>query len=358
MDLYKAAFLLGAFIGSVGGTEIDGYTKTEGAWVLSLNKRQYMVNNVADCAAKCDAETSFTCKAFAYVEKDQECWTAATNSKTELIVRKQSSALYEKNKYLLECMNGIGADYRGTKDRTKTGTLCQRWDVKSPHRPNFTPQTHPLYDLDSNFCRNPDLDSQGPWCYTTDPDNRWDHCNVPSCTENCIHCNGEDYRGNTSTTENGFTCQHWESQKPHNHGYNPSALPEKYLEGNYCRNPDGSPRPWCFTTSPSKRWDFCFIPRCISEPPTIVPETTCITGEGQAYRGTIAVTETGKTCQSWSAQTPHGHSRTPENYPCKGLDNNYCRNPDNERKPWCYTTESETRWEHCTVPRCEDAADP
>lgn len=41
-----------------------------------------------------------------------------------------------------------------------------------------------------------------------------------------------------------------------------SRLPDKYLEVNYCRNPDGEPRPWCFTTSPSKRWDFCSIPRC------------------------------------------------------------------------------------------------
>lgn len=40
------------------------------------------------------------------------------------------------------------------------------------------------------------------------------------------------------------------------------SLPDKYLEQNYCRNPDGEPRPWCFTTSPSKRWDYCSVPRC------------------------------------------------------------------------------------------------
>uniref|UniRef100_A0A3B4B8Z0 Kringle domain-containing protein n=1 Tax=Periophthalmus magnuspinnatus TaxID=409849 RepID=A0A3B4B8Z0_9GOBI len=121
------------------------------------------------------------------------------------------------------------------------------------------------------------------------------------------------------------------------------CLPDKYLEENYCRNPDGDPRPWCFTTSSTKRWDFCSIPRC---------------GEGIAYRGTVAVTESGKTCQSWSSQTPHKHNRTPDNYPCKGLDNNYCRNPDNERQPWCYTTDPETRWEYCSVPKCSNASGP
>lgn len=46
----------------------------------------------------------------------------------------------------------------------------------------MTPQSHPRADLESNFCRNPDGDSGGPWCYTTDPNTRWEHCNVPNCT--------------------------------------------------------------------------------------------------------------------------------------------------------------------------------
>ncbi|XP_040920313.1 plasminogen isoform X2 [Toxotes jaculatrix] len=357
MDLYKAAFLLGALICTVSGKDVDGYVRTQGVWLLPRNRRTYSVQTVDECATKCNTETMFLCRSFMYTEKDQECWTAAANSKTETILRRISTVLYEKQEYLLECVNGIGTDYRGTKSTTKSGKTCQRWDANFPHRPNIRPQTHPQADLEFNFCRNPDGDSGGVWCYTTDANTRWEHCNVSSCSDECIHCSGEDYRGKTSITENGFTCQRWDSQKPHNHGYNPSALPEKYLEENYCRNPDGDPRPWCFTTNPSKRWDFCSIPRCTSEPPTIIPELTCATGEGGAYRGTVAVTESGKTCQSWSSQTPHKHNRTPENYPCKGLDNNYCRNPDNERMPWCYTTESETRWEYCKVPRCGDSND-
>lgn len=47
---------------------------------------------------------------------------------------------------------------------------------------SFTPQNKPLADLESNFCRNPDNDSSGPWCYTVEHDTRWEHCNVPSCT--------------------------------------------------------------------------------------------------------------------------------------------------------------------------------
>ncbi|XP_058470240.1 plasminogen [Solea solea] len=358
MDLCKAAFFLGALIYTVSCSEVSGYDKTEGAWITSLNRRQHTVNSATECADKCNAETTFMCKSFVYIEKDQECWTISDNSKTEILLRRTSAALYEKQDYLLECVKGIGTDYRGTKSKTKSGKKCQRWEAKYPHKPNFTPQSHPKADLDSNFCRNPDGDGGGPWCYTTDSSTRWEHCNVPSCADDCIHCSGENYRGKTSTTENGFTCQRWDSQTPNNHGYNPGALPEKFLEENYCRNPDGDPRPWCFTTSPSKRWDFCSIPRCTSEPPTIDPELTCASGEGSSYRGTVAVTESGKTCQSWSVQVPQKHNRSPDNYPCKGLENNYCRNPDNERKPWCYTTDPDTRWEYCTVPSCGDEARP
>nr|XP_010793754.1 PREDICTED: plasminogen-like [Notothenia coriiceps] len=134
------------------------------------------------CAAKCEAETIWTCRSFLYIEKDQDCWTAAANSKTETILRRSSAALYEKKVYLLECVNGIGTDYRGTKSKSKTGKICQRWEAKYPHRPNFTPDEQPRADLESNFCRNPDVDSGGPWCYTTDSNTRWESCDVPSCT--------------------------------------------------------------------------------------------------------------------------------------------------------------------------------
>lgn len=128
--------------------------------------------------------------------------------------------------YLMECVNGIGMDYRGTKSKTKSGKKCQRWASKYPHNPKYahthlqyfsysykvfylhiidykqlvwldffaaevnsqnhshsmTPSTHPNADLESDFCRNPDGDSKGPWCYTRDPETRWETCNVQDCS--------------------------------------------------------------------------------------------------------------------------------------------------------------------------------
>uniref|UniRef100_A0A8C8GMD4 Plasmin n=1 Tax=Oncorhynchus tshawytscha TaxID=74940 RepID=A0A8C8GMD4_ONCTS len=374
---------------SLSAVVLDEYAKTEGAWILSLVKREYSVGTVLECAIKCNIETAFTCRSFMYIEKDQECLTIPANGKIESVLRRTSTSLYEKKEYLMECVNGIGMDYRGTKSKTNSGKTCQRWASKYPHKPNMTPSTHPKADLESNFCRNPDGDSKGPWCYTTDPDTRWETCNVQNCSEECMHCSGKNYRGKISTTENGYTCQHWNAQKPHNHGYIPSALLEKYLEENYCRNPDGDPRPWCFTTSPSKRWDFCSIPRCMtlsphllfsscisfvshdpcfpsSEPPRVVEELTspppaeedCYVGDGTDYRGMVTETISGKRCQSWSSMTPHSHNKTPQVFPKADLRRNLCRNPDGDRAPWCYTTDPSVRWEFCSVNRCPTAPKP
>ena len=69
---------------------------------------------------------------------------------------------------------------------------------------------------------------------------------------------GSDYKGTANITENGYTCQAWGSQSPNTHGYG-----EKLMnDSNYCRNPSNEDRPWCFTNSTSKRWDYCSIPLC------------------------------------------------------------------------------------------------
>merc|ERR1712150_126591 len=62
----------------------------------------------------------------------------------------------------------------------------------------------------------------------------------------------------------------------------------------------------------------------------------------------MGVTQSGKSCQKWTAQSPHKHDYTPDAHPGTGLgDHNFCRNPDEDTTIWCYTTEENTRWEFC-----------
>ena len=74
----------------------------------------------------------------------------------------------------------------------------------------------------------------------------------------CQEGDGENYQGRSSVTVSGLTCQSWASQSPHRHGH--VNLPE-----NYCRNPDGEPGVWCYTTDPATRWELCDVPQCAAD---------------------------------------------------------------------------------------------
>uniref|UniRef100_A0A8B9Q4V4 Plasmin n=1 Tax=Apteryx owenii TaxID=8824 RepID=A0A8B9Q4V4_APTOW len=357
------SFLMSAFFSSlvVEGDILDDYLRTDGVWILTRNKQSYKTNSKKECAEKCEEERNFNCRAFLFTGKKQQCLTLAENTKTTVMFNSTDAILYEKKIYLLQCKRGNGKDYRGTEAKTRRGIPCQKWAEKVPHKPNFTPEKHPSAGLEENYCRNPDVDENGPWCYTTDPATRYDYCNIPECEGQdthsekveCMQCNGEDYRGKVSRTESGFECQHWDAQEPHMHGYTLENFPEKDLTMNFCRNPDGELRPWCFTTSTTKRWEYCDIPRCTTHPPVSGPSSQCLSGNGEDYRGRIAITESGNACQHWNTQFPHRHGWIPDSYPCKDLEENYCRNPDGERRPWCYTINRAVRWEYCAIPHCD-----
>ena len=76
-----------------------------------------------------------------------------------------------------ECQEGnpLGANYSGKMNVTASGRTCQVWAASQPHEHDHTEVG------EHNHCRNPDGDSSGVWCYTTDPDKDWEYCSVPRC---------------------------------------------------------------------------------------------------------------------------------------------------------------------------------
>ncbi len=79
-----------------------------------------------------------------------------------------------------------------------------------------------------------------------------------------MYPDGSDYVGDVSVTETGLECQRWDSQTPHSHSHSDADFPEKDLSltSNYCRNPSGRSRPWCYTTDKDIEWDYCKLWRC------------------------------------------------------------------------------------------------
>jgi len=165
-------------------------------------------------------------------------------------------------------------NYTGNKSTTASGKTCQRWDVQKPHRlsESIEQKVRNLARRDHNYCRNPDEDPKGNWCYTIDPKTRYDYCQVPECeipskVSHCWKSGRNGYLGTKSTTKKGFTCQPWNNNYPHKPKYWPT--PRNH---NFCRNPvNDSKGPWCYTTDPRTRWDYCDIAPCDDQTVTTVP---------------------------------------------------------------------------------------
>ena len=76
------------------------------------------------------------------------------------------------------CHSGNTLAYDGFQHRTVNGNQCQSWSKSKPH----VPKRVPLFES-KNYCRNPDFDINGPWCYTTNPNIRWEYCSVEICED-------------------------------------------------------------------------------------------------------------------------------------------------------------------------------
>lgn len=61
-----------------------------------------------------------------------------------------------------------------------------KWYSSSPHvpvtkYPNAIIEQEEPAILETNYCRNSNNETEGPWCYTMDPAVRWQEYDVPLC---------------------------------------------------------------------------------------------------------------------------------------------------------------------------------
>ncbi|XP_040453260.1 plasminogen-like isoform X2 [Falco naumanni] len=384
MGISRAAFLFLFLLSSVKGDILDDYLRTDGVWLLTRNKQVYNTNNEKECAEKCEAERNFNCRAFLFTRKKLQCLTLAENTKMTVTFDSVDVVLYEKKiihlkntpmqgwkKTTAEILMGMNVDpgvtqqillpdlitvtSQSVRARSRTLEKNLQWNACSV-MVKTTMENFPEQSL--GFSASTGM-PKSLICMDL-PQNTM-HLPVSGLGSQCLSGKGENYRGRIAVTESGKACQPWNTQFPHKHGWIPDRYPCKGLEENYCRNPDGEKRPWCYTINGNVRWEYCAIPHCdgpeqgIADVPVQVPlPEECYQGRGQSYRGTASITASGKKCQAWNSMFPHRHEKTPDRFPDADLRDNYCRNPDGDESPWCFTTDPNVTWEYCNLKRCDD----
>ncbi|XP_021380340.1 plasminogen-like isoform X2 [Mizuhopecten yessoensis] len=93
----------------------------------------------------------------------QSNWTVATLSCSEY-----------------DCFDTANVRYMGRVSCTVGGTVCQRWDTNTPHTIGaVVAASIASMTTSNNWCMP--IRYHRPWCYTTDPNIRWDVCPVDDC---------------------------------------------------------------------------------------------------------------------------------------------------------------------------------
>ncbi|CAG2226643.1 unnamed protein product [Mytilus edulis] len=204
-----------------------------------------------------------------------------------------------------DCYLTTSLEYHGTLSYTISRIQCQYWNANySPHTIQFLPVDTTAHD--TNYCRESTNNEGVPGCYTSDPAVLWepcfivkcntdwnkvslppgkligmaftcdtltpgtsvDHCPVSQCgsddqwtTGYSVSCTAEDcytdstkYKGKVTCTVSGITCLNWV------HAIDLPSFPDD--DTNYCRDPDSTGAPWCYTTDPNVRWEYCPVPKC------------------------------------------------------------------------------------------------
>ena len=94
--------------------------------------------------------------------------------------------LYQRLYQAILVNDGIGQRWDGDMHQKSRQTRQEGISISSDQ--NLWWYTFAKFIKDHNYCRNPDGDDNGPWCYTTHPKVRWEYCKIPRCSSSNPGC--------------------------------------------------------------------------------------------------------------------------------------------------------------------------
>ncbi|KAM8722380.1 prothrombin [Acanthopagrus schlegelii] len=226
----------------------------------------------------CDHEEAR--EVFEQTDKTESFWSKYLDCKGTKLTRTQDNINIVRQCIEGQCISGTGVSYAGNVNITESGIQCQHWSSSFPHPiiREFN-ASEPGSILHENFCRNPDNQADGPWCYTKNPVIVKQKCKVPKCGEpfvpttvapepvrtgECLPNYGVDYVGDLAVTVGGHTCLLWSSPEATALSQDKEFIPEVGLPANKCRNPDNDPEgPWCYVkVNGNVTLDYCDLYLC------------------------------------------------------------------------------------------------
>ena len=93
----------------------------------------------------------------------------------------QSNKVNQSIRNCLDENDPMGLEYRGTRNVSSRQVPCQSWDDLGEWN-KFHPSHYPNADLTGNYCRNPDQDKMGPWCFISiRPERKFQYCKIRTC---------------------------------------------------------------------------------------------------------------------------------------------------------------------------------
>lgn len=82
----------------------------------------------------------------------------------------------------------------------------------------------------------------------------------------------------------------------------------------------------------------------------------CYSDNGKDYRGRASRAGSGTECLFWNnTEVQRFLTADDKNFLGRDFETNYCRNPDNDKKPWCLTSTATGDIEYCDVPMCDQS---
>ena len=99
------------------------------------------------------------------------------------VIPRSGGSTTSQSPLLETCVPDRGREYRGGLAVNTRGSRRLAWSSEQAKALSKDQDFNPAVPLAENFCRNPDGDEEGAWCYVADQPGDFEYCDLNYCGE-------------------------------------------------------------------------------------------------------------------------------------------------------------------------------